>query len=396
VIGTFAIVLSGTRAAVLGLLAGSAGLVLFSPPRWKGRAAALGLIALASFGVFYYSPAGERLRARMRWSIEDAQGGARLLLWRDSLRMAAAHPILGWGPETFTREFPKFQSKELAQAYPDFYHESPHNIFLDTLLSSGVLGLLALLGLCGIGLYAGHIARKQAPEEASALVAALGAGIAAQQFTAFTVPTAFYLYLTIAILISMTAGNWPVKMQRPWAAAIPAILLLAFAARLAMADYHLFRARQAIERNDLQTASDAFQRASQWQRPGESSDLWYSRALAASARNATLLLPSMKALQEGYAAAERATQTAEDRHNAYYNLATYSALRNDFSGVEAGLRKAIDQAPNWFKPHWTLAQSLQLAGRLDEAEREATLAVELAGAKYPEVTRTLSRMRKNE
>jgi O-antigen ligase len=107
VIGTFAIVLSGTRAAVLGLLAGSAGLVLFSPPRWKGRAAALGLIALASFGVFYYSPAGERLRARMRWSIEDAQGGARLLLWRDSLRMAAAHPILGWGPETFTREFPK-------------------------------------------------------------------------------------------------------------------------------------------------------------------------------------------------------------------------------------------------------------------------------------------------
>ena len=93
-------------------------------------------------GGFYLSPAGLQLRSRTRWFLEDPWGGARPALWRDSLRMGLARPLLGFGPEVFTAEFPRYESISLAQAYPDFAHESPHNIFLDALISQGIPGLL--------------------------------------------------------------------------------------------------------------------------------------------------------------------------------------------------------------------------------------------------------------
>src|SRR5207245_2040087 len=118
---------------------------------------------LASLIAFYYSPLGAQLRARMRWSREDVRGGARLLLWRDSLRMALERPLLGYGPETFPTEFPRFQSAELARAFPDFYHESPHNVFLDALTSQGFPGLVILAGIAALGLYAATAARFAEP-----------------------------------------------------------------------------------------------------------------------------------------------------------------------------------------------------------------------------------------
>ena len=80
-------------------------------------------------------------------------------------------------------------------------------------------------------------------------------------------------------------------------------------------------------------------------------------------------------------AAVRATSTAEDRHNAWYNLAVFRAQENDFARTEMSLREAIRCAPNWFKPHWMLARFLQAAGRLEEAKKEAELAVYLDAGK---------------
>jgi Flp pilus assembly protein TadD len=67
---------------------------------------------------------------------------------------------------------------------------------------------------------------------------------------------------------------------------------------------------------------------------------------------------------------------------------------NDFPHTEASLREAIRWAPNWFKPHWTLARALRRAGRLEEAGKEAALAAELSGGKNVEVAQTLEDIRK--
>ena len=85
--------------------------------------------------------------------------------------------------------------------------------------------------------------------------------------------------------------------------------------------------------------------------------------------------------------------TSEERQNAFYNLAIFFATQNDSANVERSLRNAIVWAPNWFKPHWTLAKLYSTQKRLQEAEHEAQLAVELNGGKDEEVTQTLNDIR---
>ena len=62
--------------------------------------------------------------------------------------------------------------------------------------------------------------------------------------------------------------------------------------------------------------------------------------------------------------------------------------QNDLVHTEQSLRAAISCAPNWFKPHWLLAQVLRMTGRLQEARTEAVLAADLDGGKDREVART--------
>jgi O-antigen ligase len=119
-----AIILTGSRGAVVGLTAGLTIYAALAQVRICTVAVVL-LSAVLAFTLFFVSPAGQGLRARAHWIGEDRTGGARPLLWRDSLRMSLDNPWKGFGPDLFAGEFPKYQSIELARAYPDFYHESP-------------------------------------------------------------------------------------------------------------------------------------------------------------------------------------------------------------------------------------------------------------------------------
>jgi hypothetical protein len=111
------------------------------------------------------------------------------------------------------------------------------------------------------------------------------------------------------------------------------------------------------------------------------------------AQKAANPLVRLQALVQAGAAGVRATQTSEDPVNAWYSLAIFYAARNDAGNTEKCLRAAIAAHPNWFKPHWTLAQVLRLESRWPEAEGEAAAAVDLNGGKNAEVARTLEEIR---
>ena len=210
-----AMLLTGTRAAFLGLAAGA---VVWSfmqtgkarrawmPGRRTVAIAAAALLVLIGF---YLSPAGQLMRSRARWFAEDPWGGARPLLWRDSLRMGLARPLAGHGPETFRAIFPHYESVALARAYPDFAHESPHNIFLDALVGQGIAGVLLLGAWCALGFAAAWKIRAAHPQLAACLAAALAAGIVSQQFTVFTIPTAVIFFATIALAAGMAYDATP-------------------------------------------------------------------------------------------------------------------------------------------------------------------------------------------
>lgn len=396
-----AIVLSGTRSAILGVAIGGLAFVAMSRPAIKRTAVLAAVAGIAALALLFFSPAGLKLRARVHWSLEDARGGARLLLWRDSLAMAVQRPISGYGPETFAAEFPRFQSAALSRAFPDFYHESPHNMFLDALASEGLVGFFVLFWLCGFGGWCVVRAARFRRPLAGALTAALIGAIVAQQFIVFILPTLLFFYLILAMF---AAEDTPNEEATAHTARRSAILFVASAAavvlfagygfRLLVADRALQVAERSAATGDVRAAAQAYQTILQWQLPGSSDDLAYSRAMHGLAIGTRDLATAILARREALEAATRAVSTAEDRQNAWYNLAMLKAESNDVQGVERALRNSIASAPNWFKPHWTLAQVLDLTHRPNEALTEAELAVQLDGNHDAEVIATWKALQK--
>ena len=257
-LATFAIILSGTRSAMLGLVIGAIVFLAIARPRIDRTAILILAAAVACLGLLYVSPPGAKLRARVHWSLDDLRGGARLLLWRDSLHMAMTRPLSGYGPETFPTEFPRFESVQLSRAYPDFYQESPHNMFLDALVSRGIPGAIALVALCALALYA---ARKDA-----ALAAAAAGAIVCQQFMVLTIPTALYFDLLIAMIVGgarVPVGRVDVRL-RALTAAI-SLLFLVIATRLIVADRAMAGAENKAALGDVQGAAADYRIVQRWQ-----------------------------------------------------------------------------------------------------------------------------------
>jgi O-antigen ligase len=372
VLSGVAIVLSGTRAAILAVAVGLVVLAVFSGIKPHRRHFTAGLLCAGLLLAFYFSPAGTRLRARVRWSKDEPIGGARPLLWRDSLRMAAARPWTGFGPETFATEFPRYQSIELARQFPDFYHESPHNTALDALTSEGIPGLLMALGWLMLGGYTGW--RVRSPLGA-ALASALVASGVASMFDAATAGPIFATLLAIAMLVALDPEDLvsrPSFARRPvLAVSAPfAVCLGIFGASLALADFDLARFQRA-------PSVALYNAARRTALPGAAEDLYCARRLATDCGAACAMAATD--------AAARATLTADNLPNAWYNLAMFSAEQNDGARVETALRTAASLAPNWFKPHWALASLLAMTGRGAVAREEAARAILLDAGKDSDV-----------
>jgi tetratricopeptide (TPR) repeat protein len=309
--------------------------------------------------------------------------------------MAEQRPFAGFGPETFGLDFPRYQSVELSRAYPDFYHESPHNIFLDALVSEGVPGLGILAGFAAVAWFAARRAIAQGRRAAPFLAAALIAGLTAGLFVCFTLPGALYFYATVAMLagLAIQRRETSASLRTAPRLRVPATVLsliavatfLYFTIRLTTADLALGRAKRDLDAGHIEDAVAAYNSSRRWHPAGSSDDLYFSRALAAASRTASSPALTMMASQQAFLAARRAPETSEERQNAWYNLAGFYATRNDAPDVEACLRHSIDASPNWFKSHWTLAQMLLLAGRRTEAMAEAARASDLDGGKDPEI-----------
>lgn len=175
-----------------------------------------------------------------------------------------------------------------------------------------------------------------------------------------------------------------------WAAALA---LVYCAGRYLAADRELALAKSALERGDVTAAAARYLKYDARRFPGTGSDLWFSRACSSVAAGSGNPIVRVQALGQAGTAAIRATRTSEEPFNAWYNLSALYAARNDSAGTERALRAAIEARPNWFKPHWVLAQVLRLEGRLPEAEPEASIAADRNGGKNPEVNRTLLEIR---
>lgn len=136
----------------------------------------------------------------------------RWIIWEHTLRLIPSHWLLGYGPNTFQQVF--------SVAYPpgslfqgtDSTITHPHNLFLDQLVSAGVVGLAAMLGI-GVVLLVLllPVAVRCQSSTAAALLAAMTAFFVQAQFN----PTVVVLDVLFWLLIAMT---FPVAIRFPVAA----------------------------------------------------------------------------------------------------------------------------------------------------------------------------------
>jgi len=384
-IGFVSVILSGSRGSALAVVIAGA-LLLFERAirdRYQGKFALAAVVLSGSVVLLAVSPAGEPLRHRFRQWFEDP-GGPRLAMWKETASLIATHPLLGTGPETFGEEFRVIQSEALSRAYPDFFNETPHNVFLDAATGEGIPGVLILCGLICTGIFAG---RSQTNTSNAGFAAALVALAVAGLFASLTIVSGLCLWCIAGIAAACSGSVDTGQEETPpaWSAllGIPAVMFLVAALVLAAPDAVWVRLAEAVSRKDAAQAEEIYRSASRWNRliPFAGYDLYGSRELAILARSAGNTPEGRRLWAVSAEAAASAERSGEERASAAYQSAVLSIANGNLAGAESETRKAIALAPNWYKPHLFLAQILAAYGRTAEAAAEQQRGVQLAGAK---------------
>lgn len=111
------------------------------------------LVAAGGVGYLGRRAIAERMNqttAQLAPGARDVTFGARLQLYKDTWRMAAAKPVFGWGLESYAHVFRVFNTQRARELWVwiPFYAEA-HNDWLQSLAETGFAGtaLLVLLGL---------------------------------------------------------------------------------------------------------------------------------------------------------------------------------------------------------------------------------------------------------
>ncbi|MBK7821534.1 MAG: O-antigen ligase family protein [Tessaracoccus sp.] len=172
----FVVLLSGSRGGWFGLVAIVAGAVvlLATARRWRTGAWAGGMLLAAAAVVLAVPGTRSRLLGE-GLAFRTADG--RLLMWRETLALVGDRPMTGAGPSRFVDEIGAFHTEQWARMVgPENPPDSPHNVVLQVLASTGILGAVA--ALAAVVVVVVLLLRARSDWARACLLASLGAGVA--------------------------------------------------------------------------------------------------------------------------------------------------------------------------------------------------------------------------
>lgn len=104
--------------------------------------------------------------------------GFRIVVWRTGLRMIAAHPLLGLGPEIVHKQFYEWIPADIPRPLPEGYYGHLHSIYIHYAAERGIPTMLALMWMLGMILYDCARALRRIPKGRGDLRFILHAAIA--------------------------------------------------------------------------------------------------------------------------------------------------------------------------------------------------------------------------
>ncbi len=313
----------------------------------------LALVALAALAVTKADlDPGERDRLL---SLRGPTVQKRLLIWEGALKMAREDPVLGKGLGTFSLNLPRHRTAELARYFPRNEYHVEHGVSepMEVLAESGLLGLAAWVTLAACFFFMPLAGARRARDPGlRALMLACSAGVlglvahgSVEVCLRFQPPLFMFWALPGIALAAARAAELPAPRSRAISldgvgprlavsAAVGMALGLAFAITLSdfVANFHVHRGRQALERDDAGAAERRF---------------------------------------------TRAVGTWSGNIKAHY-LRGYSLWKlGQLARAEAAYREVLRRSPYYFDVNHNLARVLFEQGKVDEAAARASEAAHL-------------------
>lgn len=229
------IVVSGTRASIIGLVSGSALLILLlSRSGVLSRRALLltGVSGLLAAFVLFFS-----MRSRFE-DLSDVESGTsrvRLVIWSGALDMFAEEPLLGYGPGSFQIVFPSFRDPRYSLLGVSHNTLHAHSEYLEILTDLGLVGALLFAGLAWAVLRA---FRKSPPDLVEMGLASGIAALLAEASVSVALrwpPGAFHLALFTGLLLAGRSSGDAAPVRRVWG--IPLLAAALFLPAVSARDY---------------------------------------------------------------------------------------------------------------------------------------------------------------
>jgi len=377
------IYLTSSRGGWIGTATGLAGLWLVSlrlaPAFWKDRwqkvrrskwlTAALIMAVLGVVGGFVALLLLQDLRPGHSPFLQ-----ARGYLWQPAWNAFLRSPLWGSGPFTFISFYLRVNSVP-----PSLFFDYAHNIYLDLLGGSGLLGLASFGWLVWIVLRKFIRGLNSAGgENLAVLTGALAACAAFLVHGLFdsvhhTVPTSAW---NLAILLGAACAVGEADTQRSarWqVGAVSALGLLATAGFFmnAWLGLPMTRGVQAGQKGDWPEAVRQFEVAA-WRDPW----LAVTHQQLGLAASQVYLLGDAAALEKAEAAFERAAQLDPDWLLNWINLGLTREAQGDVDGALQAYQQAVASAPRAYESHWLLGRLLETIGDMPEAKENYQTALQ--------------------
>jgi len=226
ILNIFVLYNTATRGAILGALAGLAVVALLAVILKSGRSRKIGagaIIALAVLaGGFWLARDSQIVQSSpvlSRFagiSLDDTTTQSRFLIWQMALKGVADRPILGWGPDNFQLVFSQHYNPAMCRQEPWF--DRAHNVFVDWLVTTGVVGFAAYLALFVTGAYLLirlTLANRLAPNNGLIILVGLLTAYGVNNLFVFDNLVSYLLFVaTLAYIHFLTSEDKPVIISR--------------------------------------------------------------------------------------------------------------------------------------------------------------------------------------
>ncbi|MDO8424471.1 MAG: O-antigen ligase family protein, partial [bacterium] len=358
--------------------------------------------------------------------VREFPGEARKLVWQMGFEAWKERPLLGWGLENFNVPFAKYFSPALPPT-GDVWYDRVHNIVLDTLVNSGIVGLLSYLAVFGVAIFT-LLKTALKIQERKNILFPLGMAVLLvvyflQNFFVFDMISSYLVFfLSLAFISFLTApeaseinpasdqplnkslsligslviivsifsiyyGNiQPAKVSRLIIKGLTTPLdqsIAAFQAAFAASPIALYEGAEQFSRRVGPVAYDKDQDRALTDKAFDLSIKELERAIKDSPDDFRLYLLLGRHYLDFYGQTQdekklglaeqillKATELSSKNQQGYWSLAQAYLFQSKSQKAYSALQKAIDLEPRYGQSHWYLAMAYKANGENDLARQK--------------------------